>query len=256
MVDISAAFEARKNPATPGANSAGATSAAPPVIVLDRIDKIYGGTVPTQVLFDINLEIGASSFNSIIGQSGSGKSTLMNIIGTLDRPTKGTIEINGRRTDNMSANQLADLRNQTIGFIFQFHYLLPEFTALENVLMPHLIRYGSASRADKARAVELLDLVGLAKVRNNLATRMSGGQQQRTAIARALMMNPAIILADEPTGNLDSDSTDVVYGIMRDINRQFKTTFVIITHDQHIAEKTDRIIEIKDGRVNLDVTRR
>lgn len=226
-----------------------------PVIVLRDVNKIYGGDVPTQVLFDINLEFNASTFNGIIGQSGSGKSTLMNIIGTLDRPSSGTININGLRTDRMSSNQLAALRNETIGFIFQFHYLLPEFTALENVLMPYLIKYGSANREAKDRASELLDLVGLSKVQGNLATRMSGGQQQRTAIARALMMNPRIILADEPTGNLDSDSTETVYQIMRDINQRFQTTFIIITHDQHIAEKTDRIVEIKDGRISLDVSR-
>jgi len=180
----------------------------------------------------------------------------MNIMGTLDRPTSGTVQINGRRTDQLSANQLAAIRNETIGFIFQFHYLLPEFTALENVLMPHLIKYGSASKAIRDRASELLDLVGLSGVKNNLATRMSGGQQQRTAIARALIMNPRIILADEPTGNLDSDSTETVYEIMREINRTFRTTFIIITHDRHIAEKTDRIIEIKDGRISLDLDRR
>ncbi len=226
------------------------------VIVLEKINKIYGGTVPTQVLHDINLDFAPSTFNGIIGQSGSGKSTLMNIIGTLDRPTSGTIQINGRRTDNMTANQLADLRNETIGFIFQFHYLLPEFTALENVLMPHLIKYGSANKEVRARANELMELVGLEKVKNNLATRMSGGQQQRTAIARALIMNPKIILADEPTGNLDSDTTETIYKIMREVNERYRTTFVIITHDRHIAEKTDRIIEIKDGRISLDLARR
>jgi len=226
------------------------------VLALEKINKIYGGSVPTQVLFDIDLAFAASTFNGIIGQSGSGKSTLMNIMGTLDRPTSGTVQINGRRTDQLSANQLAAIRNETIGFIFQFHYLLPEFTALENVLMPHLIKYGSASKAIRDRASELLDLVGLSGVKNNLATRMSGGQQQRTAIARALIMNPRIILADEPTGNLDSDSTETVYEIMREINRTFRTTFIIITHDRHIAEKTDRIIEIKDGRISLDLDRR
>ena len=226
------------------------------IINLDNINKIYrSGGFDTQVLFDVSLAFEPRSFNSIIGQSGSGKSTLMNIIGTLDRPTSGAISINGIRTDGMTANELAVLRNEAIGFIFQFHYLLPEFTALENVLMPYLIKNGRANDEIRQRANELMDLVGLAKVKNNLATRMSGGQQQRTAIARALIMKPGIVLADEPTGNLDSDTTEVVYDIMREINRRFATTFVIITHDRKIAEKTDRIVEIKDGRISLDLSR-
>jgi len=179
----------------------------------------------------------------------------MNIMGTLDRPTSGTVTINGKRTDSLTKNQLAVLRNETIGFVFQFHYLLPEFTALENVLMPYLIKSNKPSREVRSRAEELMDLVGLTKVRNNLATKMSGGQQQRTAIARALIMNPKIILADEPTGNLDSDTTETIYDIFRTINERYKTTMVIITHDRRIAEKADRIIEIKDGRINLDVMR-
>ena len=224
-------------------------------IQLDGVNKIYGSAVPTQVLYDVNLSFAEQTINSIIGQSGSGKSTLMNIMGTLDRPTSGTVTINGKRTDSLTKNQLAVLRNETIGFVFQFHYLLPEFTALENVLMPYLIKSNKPSREVRSRAEELMDLVGLTKVRNNLATKMSGGQQQRTAIARALIMNPKIILADEPTGNLDSDTTETIYDMIRTINERYKTTFVIITHDRKIAEKADRIVEIKDGRINLDVMR-
>ena len=223
------------------------------VITLSNVNKIYGKQVKTQVLHEVSLAIPQHSFTSIIGASGSGKSTLLNIIGTLDRPTSGQVTINGTRTDTMSKNQLATLRNQSIGFIFQFHYLLPEFTALENVLMPYRIQHGGVSPEIHARALELMELIGIDGVKNNLATNMSGGQQQRTAIARALINNPAIILADEPTGNLDSQSTDMVYDIMRDINQRFKTTFLVITHDRRIAQKTDRIIEIKDGRINLDV---
>lgn len=224
-------------------------------IELSGINKIYGAQIKTQVLFDINLSFPEQSFNAIIGQSGSGKSTLLNIMGTLDRPTSGAVSIGGRRTDSMTRNQLAVLRNETIGFIFQFHYLLPEFTALENVLMPFLIKNNRPTRQIRERAEELMDLVGLTKVMNNKAPNMSGGQQQRTAIARSLIMNPKMILADEPTGNLDSDTTEVIYDIMRKINNQFRTTFIIITHDRKIAEKTDRIVEIKDGRISLDVVR-
>lgn len=226
------------------------------VIKLEKINKVYGSSsLANQVLFDVDLAFQAESFNAIIGQSGSGKSTLMNIMGTLDRPSSGRVIINGIPTAGMKQNQLATLRNETIGFIFQFHYLLPEFTALENVLMPFWIKNNRPGRQIRERALELLDLVGLSGVKNNLATKMSGGQQQRTAIARALIMNPKIILADEPTGNLDSDTTEVIYDMMRRINQQFKTTFVIITHDRRIAEKADRIIEIKDGRIHLDLGR-
>ena len=223
------------------------------VISLKNINKIYGNTVKTQVLYDVNLSFEEGTFNSIIGASGSGKSTLLNIMGTLDKPTTGEVFINGKRTDTMGKNELSELRNRTIGFIFQFHYLLPEFTALENVLMPNRIMNTKFPKADIERAHELLDLVGLSKVKNNLASNMSGGQQQRTAIARALMNNPKIILADEPTGNLDSDSTENIYKLMRDINKAFKTTFIVITHDRRIAEKADRIVEIKDGRINMDI---
>lgn len=222
------------------------------VISLKNVNKIYGTDVKTQVLTDVNLEIEKESFNSIIGASGSGKSTLLNIIGTLDRPTSGEVSINSVRTDSLKKNALAALRNETIGFVFQFHYLLPEFTAFENVLMPSRIKSGKITPEIRERALELMNLMGLTPVKDNIATKMSGGQQQRTAIARALINNPKIILADEPTGNLDSESTEVVYDIMRDINEKYKTTFIIITHDRKIAQKADRIIEIKDGRINLD----
>ena len=223
------------------------------VIALKNIDKIYGKVVKTQALFDLSLSFEKESFNSIIGQSGSGKSTLLNIMGTLDRPTNGEVIINGINTKDLSKNELSELRNKTLGFIFQFHYLLPEFTALENVLMPVRIAKKKITQEVLDRANELMDVVGLTKVKDNLAVNMSGGQQQRTAIARALMNNPEIILADEPTGNLDSDTTEQVYDLLREINQKYKTTFIVITHDRRIAEKADRIIEIKDGKVNLDI---
>lgn len=222
-------------------------------IELRRVEKVYGTDIPTKVLTDVNLEIAPHSFNSIIGASGSGKSTLLNIIGTLDRPTSGEVLIGGVRTDGMRKNELAELRNARIGFVFQFHHLLPEFTAYENVVMPALIRSGKVVPEVKRRAEELMELMGLQRVMHNRASKMSGGQQQRAAIARALINKPEILLADEPTGNLDSESTEVVYSLMRDINEAYKTTFLIITHDRRVAQKTDRIIEIRDGKISLDI---
>lgn len=228
----------------------------PNIMELKQITKFYGTKVRTQVLFGIDLAFEEGSFNSIIGQSGSGKSTLLNILGTLDRPTDGDIIINGKNTKMMKNRELAKLRNEDLGFIFQFHYLLPEFTVLENVLMPYRISKKPITDEVMKRAHELLDFVGLTKVKNNLATNISGGQQQRVAIARSLINNPKIILADEPTGNLDSDTTEQVYELLREINKKYRTTFIIITHDRKIAEKADRIVEIKDGRINLDLVNR
>jgi lipoprotein-releasing system ATP-binding protein len=223
------------------------------VIELRKVNKVYKGAVDTQVLTDIDFTIERGSFNSLIGASGSGKSTLLNIIGTLDRQTNGEVVICGKDTAKLNKNQLAELRNRTIGFVFQFHYLLPEFTALENVLIPYNIYGGNPTKEILARADELFELMGIDKVKNNLSTKMSGGQQQRTAIARALINRPDIILADEPTGNLDSESTLNIYKIFREINARYKTTFLIITHDRRIAQEADRILEIKDGRIVTDI---
>jgi lipoprotein-releasing system ATP-binding protein len=227
------------------------------ILSLKKVCKTYGVNTknPTKVLFDIDLEFEESSFISIIGQSGSGKSTMLNIIGSLDRPTSGDILFKGESLSKLSNSDLAVFRNRSLGFIFQFHYLLPEFTAIENVLMPYRISKQEITEEVIKRAEELLDIVGLENFKNKLATNLSGGQQQRVAIARSLINNPAIVLADEPTGNLDSDTTEKVYELLRDINKKFKTTFIIITHDRTVAEKTDRVIEIKDGRVNLDITK-
>lgn len=223
------------------------------ILELKDINKIYGEKIKTQVLFDVNLSFEESSFNSIIGASGSGKSTLMNIMGTLDKQTSGSVSINGIDTLSLNKDKLAELRNETIGFIFQFHYLLPEFTVFENIVMPYRIKNNKLTKEAINRANDLIEIVGLTKVRNNRATDISGGQQQRAAIARALINNPRIILGDEPTGNLDSETTEIIYNLLKDINQEYKSTFIVITHDKRIAEKADRIIEIKDGKINMDI---
>jgi lipoprotein-releasing system ATP-binding protein len=218
-----------------------------------NIDKIYIGSVNTQVLFDINLSFDSGSCNAIVGESGSGKSTLLNIMGTLDKPTRGEVIIDGTKIGDMDKNELAELRNETIGFVFQFHYLLPEFTAIENVLIPYQIKNRRTSKKIIEKANELFEMLAITKWKNSPVTKMSGGQQQRTAIARALINNPKILIADEPTGNLDSETTNKICGSFREINQRFGTTFIVVTHDRKVAEKTDRIIEIRDGKIEKDV---
>ena len=223
------------------------------IVEINNVDKIYTGHVDTQVLFDIDLNFEEGSCNSIVGESGSGKSTLLNIIGTLDKPTRGEVIIGGIRTSNMNKNKLAELRNEAIGFVFQFHYLLPEFTAIENVLIPQWIKNRGTSKEIIEKANELFEMLGISKWKNSPVTKISGGQQQRTAIARALINNPKILIADEPTGNLDSETTNNVCTNFREINQRFGTTFIVVTHDRAVAAKTDRIIEIKDGRIVQDI---
>lgn len=222
------------------------------VLQLINIDKSYGEKIVTKVLNNINLTFYEGEFTAIIGQSGSGKSTLLNIIGSLDKPTSGDILFRGDNISHFTNNEMANFRNRSIGFIFQFHFLLPEFTVLENVLMPTWIKYGYDTEKDKERALELLEYVGLKDFINRNSNNLSGGQQQRVAIARALMNNSDIILADEPTGNLDSESSKQIYNLLREINLKFKTTFIIVTHDSHISNMCDRVIEIMDGRIIKD----
>lgn len=218
----------------------------------ENLTREYGTTFITKALDGVSVKLNRGEFASIIGQSGSGKSTLLNMLGALDRPTRGRLLFRDQDISQMNDFQLAEFRNRNIGFIFQFHHLLPEFTALENVMLPTWIGSGTATRKKEERAKELLELVGLKDRMKNLATNLSGGQQQRVSIARSLINDPDLILADEPTGNLDSDSTDQVYDLLRDVNRDLGMAFLIVTHDRHIAEKSDRVIEMKDGHIIND----
>ncbi|MDR3584975.1 MAG: ABC transporter ATP-binding protein [Desulfosporosinus sp.] len=217
----------------------------PNVIELINVNKTYGTRVKSQILHDLNLEIEEHSINSVVGASGSGKTTLLNIMGTLDKPTSGEVLIDGSNIKKMSQRSLAKLRNQAIGLIFQFHFLLEEFDVLDNVLIPSKIQ-GNNRPEGKEKANRLLDMLGLYKYRHYNVLDLSGGQQQRVAIARSLINNPKIILADEPTGNLDFNSSEDVYNIFKQVNKEYGVAFVIVTHDKHLV---GRIIEIQDGKI-------
>jgi lipoprotein-releasing system ATP-binding protein len=221
------------------------------IVTLEKIRKSYniGTPVETEVLHGIDLTIHAGEFLALMGPSGSGKSTLLQIIGLLNRPTSGRLTIAGEDATTLPDAQLTRLRGHAIGFVFQYHYLISAFTAAENVMMPMVVDRGRPNAEMERRADELLDAVGLSKWRNNRATNMSGGQQQRVAIARALAMNPPLVLADEPTGNLDTASAHGVFELMRKINRDKGTTFLMVTHNHELARRCDRIAEVVDGRM-------
>ncbi len=220
---------------------------AEPIIEAKGIRKVYGGVEPVEVLHGIDLTIRAGEFVAVVGQSGSGKSTLLNILGALDRPTEGTVALEGVPFQELESDDLANLRNCKIGFIFQYHYLLDEFTCLENALMPILIRKGVPVPEDVERVTELLRRVGLGHRLGNRPPALSGGEQQRTAVVRALANEPRLVLADEPTGNLDSISGKQVYDLMRSMNRELGIAFVMVTHDDRLAREADRVLRIQDG---------
>lgn len=225
------------------------TSFAPIVIETQGLVKTYAGKVPVPVLHGVDLRIFAGEFVAIMGQSGSGKSTLLNLLGALDVATGGKVFINNVDLSTLDDDQLAHLRNQEIGFIFQAHFLMDEFTCLENALMPLMIRSGAPTPEERARVLQLLDRVGLADKVDRLPEELSGGERQRCAIVRALANEPKIILADEPTGNLDSNAGEVVFALMREMNRETGVAFVMVTHDDRLAKRAGRILYIKDGLI-------
>ena len=220
------------------------------MIAINNITKSFG---KLKVLKGIDLTIGKGEVVSIVGPSGAGKTTLLQIIGTLDRPNTGSVHIDGIDVTSLSNKKLADFRNRHIGFVFQFHQLLPEFTALENIMIPAYIAGTSSSEA-KQRASELLQFMGLADRANHKPNELSGGEKQRVAVARALINNPTVILADEPSGSLDSKNKAELHQLFFDLRDKYGQTFVIVTHDEQLATLTDRTIHLRDGELEQPET--
>lgn len=213
------------------------------MIHIENITKSFGNL---QVLKGISLDVHKGEVVSIVGASGAGKTTLLQIIGTLDTPDTGTVTLAGREVTGLGADAMARFRNRHIGFVFQFHQLLPEFTALENVMMPAYIA-GTPPREAQARAMELLDFMGLTERAGHKPAELSGGEKQRVAVARALMNNPELVLADEPSGSLDTHNKEELHRLFFDLRDRFGQTFVIVTHDERLATMTDRTIRMQDG---------
>jgi putative ABC transport system ATP-binding protein len=218
------------------------------MIRLSNVEKVYRtDRIETIALSNVNLEVGAGEFVSIMGPSGSGKSTLLHVMGLLDAPTRGSVELNGRKVDSLSDGALAKVRNAELGFVFQTFHLVPDLSVLDNVEVPLLYRGGGAGeRRRKAEAA--LDRVGLSARTRHFPSQLSGGQQQRVAIARAIVGSPRVLLADEPTGNLDSAMGDEVLALLSELNREDGTTVVMVTHDERQAAKTHRVLRLFDGR--------
>jgi len=219
------------------------------IISTKGLRKTYRGVIDYVALKGVDIEIEEGSFVSIVGQSGSGKSTLLYVLSTLDTSYEGEIYFNDLLLRKLGKNQISALRNSQIGFVFQFHYLLPEFSVVDNVSLPALKLGKLKAKEIRAKAIEKLDLLGLADQADKKASQLSGGQQQRVAIARALINEPLVIFGDEPTGNLDSENTDVVFEIFKNLSNNEGKTVIIVTHDNDLAAKTDMIIRLKDGLV-------
>ncbi|MFN8767999.1 MAG: ABC transporter ATP-binding protein [Lysobacteraceae bacterium] len=228
------------------------------VLRLDGVRKRYNVGLPSEieVLHGLGFELRRGEFAALIGPSGSGKTTLLNLLGQLDSPTEGEIELLGQPTRTLDDEARTRLRGEAIGFVFQFHHLLPAFTALENVMMPRLAREGRSTPALVAEAMALLEAVGLGALADRPPMALSGGQQQRVAIVRALMARPALLLADEPTGNLDTRTADEVFALLRRLHAERGFAVLVVTHDPRLADRCDRVIELVDGRIVHDGPRR
>lgn len=224
------------------------------IIVLKELTKIYKDGVEVRALDRVSLRIKAGEFVAIVGPSGSGKSTLLNMIGLLDTPTSGQIFLKGIDVSKASASERAHLRNKELGFVFQYHHLIPEFSALENVMIPLLIARKSKQESME-RAAQLLISVDLGDRLNNRPNQLSGGENQRVAVARALANEPSIVIGDELTGNLDTKTSNLIYELLRELNRKISQTFILVTHDIGLAERTDRILRIVDGRLVCELKR-
>lgn len=220
-----------------------------PIVEAASLSKTYFGKIDVPVLKDINLVVNPGEFIAVVGQSGSGKSTLLNIVGCLDTLTGGSLRIDGADVSDLEDDELAQVRGEKIGFVFQYHYLIDELSCLENVLLPVMIRRGEVSDADRRRILNLLDRVGLTGQLGQTPDTMSGGQNQRCALVRALANEPRLILADEPTGNLDSRSGQEVFDLLRQMNRETQVAVIMVTHDERLAAAADRIMLIEDGNM-------